>query len=328
MELYLILGIGVAMLMVLGAGIALIGAGRGNVEERLDQFVGSAPTFEVDEIEPVTAGPDLADRIDRSLAGRSFTDRIRDRILKADLKLRVSEYIVLQLIVMAAAGFLIYLLLSNVWLIPIGVIIGAFIPRMVTNFLATRRLNNFDSQLSDTLNLWVNSLRSGYSVLQGMESIATEMPPPISSEFERVVQEVRLGLSLDQALGNMLRRVPSDDLDLVVTAVNIQREVGGNLAEILDIISFTIRERVRIKREIRTLTAQVRGSAYIVTALPGALGFILYMINPSYVEELWAMEAPFIWPNVFPCGWLVLGIAIVMMIGGSLAIRKIVDIEV
>ena len=328
MNLILILGVGVAVLMVLGAGIALIGAGRGNVEERLDQFVGSAPTFEVDETENVVAGPDLADRIDRSLAGRSSTDRIRDRILKADLKLRVSEYIVLQIVVMGVAGLIMWALLGSAWLIPVGVIIGAFIPRIVTNFLATRRLNNFDGQLSDTLNLWVNSLRSGYSVLQGMESIATEMPAPISSEFERVVQEVRLGLSLDQALGNMLRRVPSEDLDLVVTAVNIQREVGGNLAEILDVISFTIRERVRIKREIRTLTAQVRGSAYIVTALPLALGFILYLINPSYVEELWAMEAPFIWPNVFPCGWLVLGIAVLMMVGGSMAIRKIVQIEV
>ncbi|MCB0006423.1 MAG: type II secretion system F family protein [Anaerolineales bacterium] len=328
MNLILILGVGVAVLMVLGAGIALIGAGRGNVEERLDQFVGSAPTFEVDEAENVIAGPDLADRIDRSLAGRSSTDRIRDRILKADLKLRVSEYIVLQFVVMGVGGLVLWALVGSPWLIPVGVIIGAFIPRMVTNFLATRKLNNFDGQLSDTLNLWVNSLRSGYSVLQGMESIATEMPPPISREFERVVQEVRLGLSLDQALGNMLRRVPSEDLDLVVTAVNIQREVGGNLAEILDVISFTIRERVRIKREIRTLTAQVRGSAYIVTALPVALGFILYLINPSYVEELWAMEAPFIWPNVFPCGWLVLGIAVLMMIGGSMAIRKIVQIEV
>lgn len=328
MDLILILGVGVAVLMVLGAGIALIGAGRGNVEERLDQFVGSAPTFEVDEAENVIAGPDLADRIDRSLAGRSSTDRIRDRILKADLKLRVSEYIVLQFVVMGVVGLIMWALFGTAWLIPVGVLVGAFIPRIVTNFLATRRLNNFDGQLSDTLNLWVNSLRSGYSVLQGMESIATEMPPPISSEFERVVQEVRLGLSLDQALGNMLRRVPSEDLDLVVTAVNIQREVGGNLAEILDVISFTIRERVRIKREIRTLTAQVRGSAYIVTALPVALGFILYLINPSYVEELWAMEAPFIWPNVFPCGWLVLGIAVLMMVGGSMAIRKIVQIEV
>ena len=329
MNILIILGVVVAMLMVLGAGIALVSTGRGNVEERLDQFVGGTPTFEVDEeVGAIAAGPDLADRIDRSLAGRSFTDRIRDRILKADLKLRVSEYIIVWLLVIAAGGLAFWGLFGTIWVVPFGMLIGSVIPRMVTNFLAGRRLRNFDGQLSDTLNLWVNSLRSGYSVLQGMESIATEMPPPISTEFERVVQEVRLGLSLEQGLGNMLRRVPSEDLDLVVTAVNIQREVGGNLAEILDIISFTIRERVRIKREIRTLTAQVRGSAYIVTALPGALGFILYLINPSYVEELWAMEKPFIWPDVFPCGWLVLIIALVMMIGGSLAIRKIVDIEV
>src|SRR5690606_25573228 len=123
---------------------------------------------------------------------------------------------------------------------------------------ASRRIRAFESQLSDTLNLWVNALRSGSSMLQGMEAIPTELPAPTSQEFERIVQEVRLGLTLGQAMANMLRRVPSEDLDLVVTAVNIQREVGGNLTEILDNISFTIRERVRIKGEIRTLTAQGR----------------------------------------------------------------------
>ena len=117
-------------------------------------------------------------------------------------------------------------------------------------------LRAFSDQLGDSLNLMVNGLRSGYSVLQAMEAVSREMPPPISAEFARVVQEVQIGLPLDQALGNMLRRIKSDDLDLVITAINVQREVGGNLAEILDVISFTIRERVRIKGEVRTLTAQ------------------------------------------------------------------------
>src|SRR5687767_3451918 len=121
----------------------------------------------------------------------------------------------------------------------------------------------------------------------------------------------------------MLRRVPSEDLDLVVTAVNIQREVGGNLAEILDIISFTIRERVRIKGEIRTLTAQGRISGWIITFLPIALSFILALINPEYMTQLWVQEKPFLFPG-FPCGWLVIGISLLMIIFGGIAIQKIV----
>jgi tight adherence protein B len=161
-----------------------------------------------------------------------------------------------------------------------------------------------------------------------MEAIATELQAPVSIEFERVVQEVRLGLSVPQALENMLRRVPSDDLDLVVTAVKIQREVGGNLAEILDIISFTIRERIRIKGEIRTLTAQGRLSGWIISLLPFVLAFILYLINRPYVAQLWAQEDPTFPILNVPCGWIVIGIGGVMMLIGIIIIQKIVDIEV
>jgi tight adherence protein B len=160
-----------------------------------------------------------------------------------------------------------------------------------------------------------------------MEAIATELPAPVSIEFERVVQEVRLGLSVDQALANMMRRVPSDDLDLIVTAVNIQRQVGGNLAEVLDTISFTIRERVRIKGEIRTLTAQGRLSGWTISFLPIVLAFVLMGINGEYMSELWAREKPFIISDI-PCGWVVIAIGLIMMGIGMFFIQKIVDIEV
>ena len=210
----------------------------------------------------------------------------------------------------------------------VGFVFGLRIPRMYINYAANRRMNTFNGQLGDTLNLWVNALRSGYSVLQAMESIATELPPPVSKEFERVVQEVRLGLGLEQAMANMYRRVPSDDLDLVITAVNIQREVGGNLAEVLDTISFTIRERVRIKGEIKTLTAQGHISGWIISLLPVGLGMILYAMNPGYVSQLWIKEKPWIFEPVFPCGWVVLGAGALLIVIGALAISKIVDIEV
>ncbi|HEX6385470.1 MAG TPA: type II secretion system F family protein [Anaerolineae bacterium] len=319
-----------AFLLIFGAGIAIVATGNREVEERLEQYVGTTAAVAVsEEIEATPAAPDVADRLDKALSGQSFFGPIRERISKADVKLRVSEYLVLVFISGIAVATLAYFLFNNnIILALVGLFFGLRLPRWLIGMAAARRMHAFDNQLSDTLNLWVNALRSGYSVLQAMETIATELPPPVSKEFERVVQEVRLGLSLSQALANMYRRVPSEDLDLVITAVNIQREVGGNLAEILDTISYTIRERVRIKGEIRTLTAQGRISGWIVGLLPVGLGLILYLINPGYVSELWVNEDPYIIPGVFPCGWLVIGISAFTIGMGALAIRKIVDIEV
>ncbi len=319
----------IALLMMFGAGIALLSGGRGEVNERMQQFVIAGDMEMIDPEHYEIPRPDMADRLDEALSGRGFFEPIRKRIAMADIKLRVSEYIVLQVIAaFALAGLAQFVFGLNIVLVIVLFLVGLRVPRIYIGFAANRRLHAFEGQLSDTLNLWVNALRSGYSVLQGMEAIATELPPPVSKEFERVVQEVRLGLSLDQGLANMLRRMPSEDLDLVITAVNIQREVGGNLAEILDIISYTIRERVRIKGEIRTLTAQGRLTGWIVSLLPIGLAIVLYTINPGYGGQMIVREAPFIIQNVLPCGWLVLGIGGFMILMGIMAVRKIVDIEV
>lgn len=324
----LILLVAVAgVLMIFGAGVALIAGGRSEVDERMERYVGgTAEAVTVDE-RPSASRTKVSDRIDKAIGERGFTRGIKARIAKSDVKLRVSEYIALRLLFAGAAGFLSYLIFDNILVVGIvGAIVGSFIPTIYLNYSARRRLRAFEDQLSQTLNLWVNALRSGYSVLQSMEAIATELPPPVSVEFERVVQEVRLGLSVPQALSNMERRVPSEDLDLVITAVNIQREVGGNLAEVLDTISFTIRERVRIKGEIRTLTAQGRLSGWIISLLPIALAFILLAINAQYMSQLWIREDPMVGP--IPCGWIVIAVGLIMMAIGIYAIQRIVDIEV
>jgi tight adherence protein B len=321
---------GVALVMMLGAGLALLlGGSNRQVAQRMEEFVTGYETTEVFEGDSaVRAGPGFSDRFDERLVKRDAFDRIRKRIAMADVKLRVSEYVLLQILSAVVLAFLGDLLFDNIIFPILGAILGLRLPRIYVNFMAGRRLRAFENQLADTLNLWVNALRSGYSVLQGMEAIATELPPPISKEFERVVQEVRLGLSLEQALANLVRRMPSEDLDLIVTAVNIQREVGGNLAEILDIISHTIRERVRIKGEIRTLTSQGRLTGWVISLLPIGLALLLYSINPEYGSQLIRNEAPYVVPGILPCGWLVIGIGAIMMIAGILAVRKIVDIEV
>jgi tight adherence protein B len=264
----------------------------------------------------------LIEGINRALAGRSFAEGIARDLARADLKITVGEYLALHLILALGLGFITAFLRQN---IIAGVIVGAiglFLPRIYVGSQQRSRLNRFDSQLPDMLNLIVNGLRAGYSVTQALEAVSRELPPPISVEFRRVVQEMQLGLPPDAALANLTRRIPSKDLDFVVTAMNVQREVGGNLAEILDTISFTIRERIRIRGEIETLTAQGRMTGIVISLLPVGLGILLYVLNPDYMGQF------FIADSFWLCGYGALALAAVLIIVGWAAVMKIVDIEV
>jgi tight adherence protein B len=323
---------GGGVVLILGVVIALAtgGGSQIDVDKKLEEFAGSGGGGFVDtSAETTKPKVDVADRMDKAISGwnSGFIERIRIRIAKADLKLRVVEYmgfLAASSIGVGAAGYFFGGMFGGL----VGLVVGAQIPRIYANMAANTRIKTFEGQLGDTLNLWVNALRSGYSVLQGMEAIASELPPPISKEFERILQEMRLGINMETALANSLRRVPSEDFDFIVTAINVQRETGGNLAEILDIISFTIRERVRIKGEIQTLTAQGRASGWVITGLPVALGLAVYMLNPEYIMELFVTEEPFVIPGVLPCGWLVAAFTVMMVGAGGYAIKQIVDIEI
>jgi len=199
------------------------------------------------------------------------------------------------------------------------------IPRFWLNRRKNSRLNAFNKQLPDTITLIANALRAGSSFLQAIEMVVRETRPPISTEFGRVIREVNLGLPFDQALENMVRRVRSDDLELMATAISIQHTVGGNLAEILDSIAFTIRERVRIKGEIRVLTAQQRISGYVVAFLPIGLSLFLFVVAPTFFEPMFDQEV-----NILgiPAGMVIIGLGAISMLIGFLLIRRIVDIEV
>ncbi|MEM9774695.1 MAG: type II secretion system F family protein [Chloroflexota bacterium] len=335
MNLVILVGGGVLFLVLLGVGVALLAGDRSvNVDQRLDQIGAGAewePEFIDPNAQPEEKGPEFADRLDEAFESRgfSFVERIQTRIARGDLKLRVSEYLMLIVLMSIFVGAVMwYLFDSSLTLGFVGLVVGGLIPGIYSRYAAKNRINTFNQQLSDTLNLWVNALRSGFSVLQAMEAIANEMPPPVSQEFERVIQEVRLGKDTEEALDNVLRRIPSEDFDLVVTAVKVQREVGGNLSEILDTISFTIRERVRIKGEIQTLTAQGRISGWIITLLPIALGLFLNYSNPEYIGELFAQDPATLIAGIVPCGWIMVGVASAMIAGGGFAIQKIIDIEV
>ena len=311
--------IGAVAVVLLVAGIASTVRSRGSVEQRLQTFAGAGEVQAEEKKEAKRRSMPIADSLNRALEGRRVSENLSTQLARADLKLTVGEFLVLQLLAAIGAGAAGYFLSGTIVIGILALVLGWFAPRWFMSYRQGVRLRAFNDQLGDALNLMVNGLRSGYSVLQAMEAVSREMAPPIATEFSRVVQEVQIGLSLDQALSNMLRRIKSDDLDLVVTAINVQRDVGGNLAEILDVISFTIRERVRIKGEIRTLTAQGRYSGYVISLLPICLVLILFVLNKPYISQLFTSG----W-----CGWAMVVCGLLMIGTGFIAIQKIVAIEV
>jgi tight adherence protein B len=217
---------------------------QGLLEERLSQYLGDETPQEDAEAQRRVLSDWVSKRVERT----SFGSRVSQSLARADMKFRVGEYFALIFLSVAVVGALAWLVGGrNIISFAIGAVLGYLLPGIYVARQQARRLNRFNDQLPDMLNLMVNGLRAGYSILQAMEAVSRELPSPISEEFRRVVQEMQLGISMEAAMANLLRRIPSDDLDFVVTAINVQREVGGNLSEILDSISFTIRERVRIR---------------------------------------------------------------------------------
>jgi tight adherence protein B len=313
----ILLGGGVLVLLLLIVGVIVsITSERSLVEERLGRFLED----ERPQPEREREGSALTDWLNRRVAGSSWGDRVARELARADLKFKVAEYYALVFMSTVVLAFLGWLLQPNPISAVIGGVIGFFLPRFYVKRQQTVRLNKFNDQLGDMLNLMVNGLRAGYSTMQAMEAVSRELPTPISDEFHRVVQEMQIGIPMERALDNLLRRIPSDDLDFVVTAINVQREVGGNLSEILDTISFTIRERVRIKGEIRVMTANVRTSATILSMIPLFLTMALWFIAPEYIGSFFD-RGPF-------CGWLAVVTIVGMIVSGYFAMMKIADIEV
>jgi tight adherence protein B len=264
--------------------------------------------------------PEVVVSLDRAITRQSFGKRVATDLARANIKLTVAEFLLLSGAVIVVGGLVGAVLVRQLWIIGAvgGALLGFVLPRVFLRLRQSRRLHAFDDQLGDTITLLANSLRSGYSLLQSMEMVARELPPPMNEEFQRVTREIGLGLSTQEALNNLLRRIQSDDLDMMITAINIHHEVGGNLAEILDTIGHTIRERVRIKGEIRTLTAMARYSGYLVSILPVAVAGLLFVMNADYMSRLWED----------PCGMQMIVLAVIGMAAGWVIIRRVVNIDI
>jgi len=250
-------------------------------------------------------------------AGESVAKRLESELIKADIPLRGEEYLTLRVLAIIVPGSLVIIFTKQA--VP-GLLIcalGAILPQLVVSVAQQKKLKLFNLQLIDALSIISNSLRAGYSFMQALELVSREMPPPIGQEFARTFREINLGATTEEALQNLGKRIASEDLGLIVTAVLIQRQIGGNLAEILDNISHTIRERVRIQGEIKTMTAQGKISGLIIGIIPPVLILFIFIVNPGYIKPLFSSAI----------GLAMLGAGAVSELIGILIIKKIISIE-
>lgn len=256
--------------------------------------------------------------IGRTFAPKTYLRRIGKELLQAGVVMREEEFFTVALALVLGLVLFGLLVSGDVFFSLLCGVIGLFAPKLFLNHLKARRLKQLNYQIGDALLIIANSLRAGFGFLQAMDLVSKEMPNPIAAEFSRALREIQLGASTEGALLAMAQRVGSPDLDLVVTAVLIQRQVGGNLAEVLDNISHTIRDRIRIAGEIKTLTAQGKISGLIIGLLPVFLLGILFLINRDYALILFTN----------PIGLAMVSGGVVSQIIGFTIIKKIVSIEV
>ncbi len=247
----------------------------------------------------------------------SWSVGLDKQLLRGDIPLKGGEFLVLQGLLSILSMSLGVILINQFITSFVLAIIGGFSPRIWLMMAQKRKLKTFNNQLSDSLLILANSLRAGFSLLQAMEMVSQEMSNPISAEFRLTLKEMTYGASTETALTHLAERVGSEDLDLLVTAIMIQRQVGGNLAEVLQNIQATIQDRIRIQQEIKTLTAQGRISGYIIAGLPFGIAGVLSVINPSYLTVLVTK----------PLGVGLLAGGITLQVVGFLIIRKLITIH-
>ncbi len=253
----------------------------------------------------------------RALIRFEVFTRLQEILRQADLKITVYRFVIYSMIAGFVVGLLTFFFSGSLMAMLLITFVVMCAPFMYISHRRRKRFRSFLEQLPDALELMVRSLQAGHSFSSALQMVATEMPDPIAREFGKTYEEQNLGLNIKAALENLIERVPILDLKLCVTAVLIQREIGGNLSEVLRNISYTIRERFRIQGEIRVKSAQARLSGYIVSALPFFLFFWINLVNPDYMKTLYD----------HPNGVYILAAGVIMQIVGWLIIRKIVNIK-
>lgn len=260
----------------------------------------------------------FAGAIGKMLSRQTYLDTLKKRLLQSHTLIKPEEFLGIKLSCLFLLGFVVYLLTAAIFPALVAALLGSYIPDVYIDIKKKKRANALTMQLPEALTVISNGLRSGLSFFHALNVVTKDMEPPISDEFKRVIFENSMGKPLEEVLRNLNERTDSDVLNLLITALLIQKQVGGNLAEILDNIAHTIRERVRIKGEIRTLTATGRMSATVIFILPIAVALFILLTNRDYIWVLFT----------HPYGRIMLVMAIFMEIIGALFIRRIVNIDV
>lgn len=309
----------VALLLFVAVMIGFVGmwrllSYRDPIEERLAEY-GAQGKAVTDDL--TYARRRTWSRLDNLLAGFGFGPRVAAMLTQADIPLTAAEY---SLIILA---FILGGLLLGIWQIGLlfGIVLGVavgFVPLLYLQYRANKRRRAFTEQIPEILTLLVGALRAGYGLTQAIDAIIDQIGPPASVEFSRVMRAINLGVPLQQALKDMADRIGSTDWDMVVTAITVQYETGGNLAQTLETIGETVRDRIRMLREIRVMTAQQRLTGYLLAILPFAVGFGMFLISPTYIMRLFEPGLIRLLPVM----------ALIMMVLGFLVIRRIVDIDV
>lgn len=259
----------------------------------------------------------LSDRMTKRLSRMSFSERLERQLVAADSNMSVGEFVIMRLAI-AMWAFVIGWLISGH---PVSglllVVIGWMAPGIWLKRKQSKRAKAFADQLPDMLSMLTGSLRAGYGLLYAISVIENEMPEPIASEFGRVVKETALGYSLTDALDHLVERVQNDDLELIVTAIHIQSEVGGSLADVLETIARTIRERIQLKGQIQSMTSQQRMTGTVLSALPFLMGTVLFLMNPDYMSGILQPG----WPLLIPIS------AVIMVIFGNILMQQMLKID-
>ena len=260
----------------------------------------------------------VVERAESAAASRGSLQSTTTMLQKAEIPLRAGEAMAVQVGIILVAMALGFLLTGS----PIGALLfaipGAIAPSSYVKFRVKRRKKKLEAQLPDTLNLLASTLKAGYSFIQGIDAVGSEAEEPLAGEFRRTVNEARLGRDIDEALDDLAERVGSVDLLWAVVAIKIQREVGGNLAELLTTVADTMVARTRLRGEVSALTAEGRMSAYVLIMLPIGVGVAMYFMNPEYISQLWSHTI----------GYVAIGLGVTGMVVGSLWMRKIIDIKI
>ena len=292
----------------------------GQFQDRMDRIAGvrPAPPPNVGTAPLPGPRPDVLPTVSRWMGGSDLDKRLRLAMIRAGLRLRPAEWVTLCVVSASAAG-LIGLLLTRLWIVGLVLgLLGLLTPVTVLKSRQASRRSKFDTQTPDALMLLTSSLRAGHSFNQALQTVATDLPPPLAEEFAWASGEVRLGVPLETALGRMVERMQSPDLDLIVTAILIQLPIGGNLAEVLEAISDTIRDRVQVQGEVQTLTAEGRISAVVLIVLAPTLALLLLLRNPAYFQPLLETAS----------GRWMIGAAIAGQILGAIIIKRMVTLDV